>query len=162
MGADILYACDGKWWRHHGDTVKAEFSGECWTTLPDQDPGDHKPAIDKYNLNYVTGRSSEKGLSPIEGRITYGGNSGHQAIHLARNFGAARILLLGYDYGYGGHWFGDHPQSLTTTHDYNLWLSEIRQLADDLAAEGVEVINCSRRTAIKCFPRKSIAEINTN
>ena len=162
MGADYLYACDGKWWMYHGDTVKEEFKGECWTTLPDADPGDHRLAIEKYQLNYVTGSSSERGLANAPNRITYGGNSGYQAIHLARNFGAARIILLGYDFGGKGHWFGEHPQRLNSGHDFQLWLSTLGHLAGDLAAEGIEVINCSRETAITCFSRKSIAEININ
>jgi hypothetical protein len=29
---------------------------------------------------------------------------------------------------------------------------------DPLKAEGIEVINCSRRTALTCFPRKSLQD----
>jgi len=100
------------------------------------------------------------GLSGARDRITYGGNSGHQAVHLAYNLGASRIILLGYDFGGEGHWFGDHPGSLRSGHAFNKWLAEMAYLAQALAAQGVEVINCSRETAITCFPRKSIAEID--
>jgi len=74
--------------------------------------------------------------------------------------GATRILLLGYDFGGNTHWFGDHPQPLNSGHDYAGWLKSIEILARDLDAAGVEVINCSRSTAIKCFKRLSIAEVD--
>jgi len=141
---------------HHGEIVKKCFPGECWTTLPDPDPG-HKQAIDKFGLKFVVGKIGEQGLSPQIGRITYGGNSGHQAIHLARNMGAAKIILLGYDFhGNGSHWFGEHPQEIRGGHDYNLWLSSIKHLARDLKNEGIEVINCTPGSAITCFEKREI------
>lgn len=41
-----------------------------------------------------------------------------------------------------------------------MWLTEMAYLAQALAGKGVEVINCSRESAITCFPRKTIAEID--
>lgn len=92
-----------------------------------------------------------------DGRITYGGNSGHQAIHLACNFGASRILLLGYDFGGEGHWFGRHPTpNLDGGNDFEMWLRAINTLAIDLEKEGVEVVNYTRQTAIACFQIESL------
>lgn len=142
--------------------MQENFKGECWTTIPDNDPaGQHSEAVEAFPfLNVVGGSSREKGLSGARDRITYGGNSGHQAIHLAYNLGASRILLLGYDFGGQGHWFGDHPQPLFSGHNFDMWLTEMAYLAQALAGKGVEVINCSRESAITCFPRKTIAEID--
>lgn len=143
--------------------MRENYRGECWSTLPDPDPGgQHLQAIKKYNLNYVRGLNGRDGLSGLPGMITYGANSGYQAIHLAYNLGASKIILLGYDYGGNSHFFGDHPQPLRSGHDYRRWHSAIKILADDLKAAGVEVINCSRQSTIKCFPRADIAEINFN
>ena len=143
---------------YHGDEVRRSFSGECWAALPDNDPGQHAEAIEKYGLRYVTGASGVQGLQQTKWRVSFGANSGYQAIHLAYHLGARRILLLGYDYGgrTGSHWFGQHPTPLRSGHDYNKWLLEIRILAQDLAAAGVEVINLTRHTAIDCFPRMSL------
>lgn len=141
----------------HGDEVRKSFKGECWTTVPDPDPSNHRAMADKYSLSVVYGDTSH-GLAR-NGRITYGGNSGHQAIHLAYNFGAARILLLGYDFGGNSHWFGDHPQRLQSGHNYSMWLTEMVLLAEALRAKGVEVINCTRRSAITCLPTMSIDDV---
>lgn len=160
--ADFLYACDGKWWQVHGDAVKAKFKGECWACWPDSDmPPEHKLSIDQFGLRYVRGSNHQarQGIVPGLDRVSFGGNSGHQAIHLARNWGATKIMLLGYDYGGkpGDHFFGEHKeQRLRTGQDFKAWLGSIEVLAKDLAAEGVQVINCTRQTAINCFPRSTI------
>lgn len=127
--------------------------------MPESDPGDHAAMARKYRLTEAHGEYGRKGLR-TDGKITFGSNSGHQAIHLAYNLGAARILLLGYDFGGGGHWFGEHPPDLNCGHDYGLWLSEIEHLAHGLARQGVQVINCSRSTAITCFPRMAIEDVD--
>lgn len=89
----------------------------------------------------------------------FGDNGGYQAINLAYLWGARRILLLGYDMQLTGgmrHWFGDHPPPLNSGSDYSNWIRKFRRLAADLEAEGVQVINCSRETALDCWPRMEI------
>lgn len=90
--------------------------------------------------------------------LHYGNNSGYQAINLAYLFGAKRIILLGYDMHAIGprHFFGEHPGSLSSGSDYADWIPRFNQLAADLKSEGVEVINCTRSTALHCFPELSI------
>jgi hypothetical protein len=131
--------------------------------LPDDRPAQHVEAVEKYKLKYFGGFRQAEGLQP-KGRISFGSNSGHQAIHMAYHLGATRIVLLGYDFkssgsGTGQHFFGEHPEPLKTGHDYKRWLASMQILANDLNAAGVEVINCTRDTAITCFPRAHIAEI---
>jgi len=177
--ADHLYACDGKWWNRHGAKVVKSFVGERWTTIPPDDPGPpfHAAMATKYECHALYRELSDyDGLAKEPGRITYGGNGGHQAIHLAYNMGATRIILLGFDYcdALGNidlrkaddtckiHWFGDHPKDLNTGCDFMRWLRGIKVLARDLHAAGVEVINCSRRTAIPDFERRPINDIEAD
>ena len=144
--ADWLYACDGAWWKVYANDVRDTFSGQCWTR--------DQSAADKYGLHWI--RSvSEPGLSFDQGVIHEGGNSGYQALNLAVHFGARRILLLGYDMG-GRHWFGDHPASLPVQSNYRIFLDNFATLPNDLARAGVEVINCTRDTALTVFPRSTI------
>ncbi len=76
------------------------------------------------------------------------------------HLGAARILLLGYDAKTGpkneAHWFGDHPAASKPRVD--LFVSKMPSLVPPLRALGIEVVNCSRRTALTCFPRQSLTE----
>ena len=113
----------------------------------------------KYGVNWVLG-ASKRGLG--KDRVHFGGNSGFQAINLAYLWGAARIVLLGFDckpVGGKDHWFGQHPQGLTQVQPYDLWLDHFPQLAYELKREGVEVINCSRDTALTCFERATIETV---
>jgi hypothetical protein len=146
--ADWLYACDGRWWDVYASDVRAKFAGECWTR--------DEIAAKRYGLHWIRS-SSQPGLSPDNSLIHEGGNSGYQAINLARNFGAKRIVLLGYDMG-GPHWFGDHPRELPVLSNYTIFLANFPQLAADLKREGVEVVNCTRKTALDCFPKATIED----
>ena len=94
--------------------------------------------------------------------IREGGNSGYQAINLAFHFGAARIVLLGFDMQRTGgqmHWFGNHPGKLHVPSPYKDWVLRFNQLAADLRDAGVEVLNCSRETALECFERVPLESI---
>lgn len=148
--ADLLYACDGTWW----DKYQPVFEGEKWT----QD----KAAANKYGLNYIAGLG-HAGMSLDPGYIHYGKNSGYQLLNLMIHFGISRAVLLGYDYKSGPkgmHWFGNH-QGLNNPDEPMLaqWRTKIAQAVPDLKAAGVEVINCSRDTAIDCFPRERLEDV---
>jgi hypothetical protein len=144
--ADILYACDLKWWDWHKGVP--DFAGERWTQDAD--------AARKYGLSYVRGKGG-KGLSTDTGTIHTGSNSGYQAINLAYLFGARRVILTGYDMKVGpngaAHWFGNHPDNIVSNHSG--WLAGFKTIVDQRL---VEVINCTRDTALTCFPQMSIEE----
>jgi len=93
--ANILYACDLKWWNWHGGVP--EFKHIKAT----QD----KKASLKYDLKYLQqtfiddGEAGQVslGFDAVPGNIRTGRNSGYQAMHLAMQLGATKIILLGYD-----------------------------------------------------------------
>jgi len=148
----VLYACDDSWWGTYFPEVARAFHGEKWTI--------NQNARDRFDLYWILGLDNA-GLSRDPGIIHQGQNSGYQAVGLAYLFGAARILLLGFDFGrsFGkSHWHGDHPRGLGNGGSFAAWCAAMNLLAKDLAAAGVEVINCSRMTALTCFPRMSIEE----
>lgn len=125
-------------------------TGERWTCS--------SRAAAEYKLTHVRGNPF-KGASKQPDAINTGQNSGYQAMELARHWGAKRILLLGYDFGYAGgrhHWHGDHPGGLGNGGNFGLWAQSMATLAADLKTLGVEVVNCSRATSLKCFPRSTI------
>jgi hypothetical protein len=147
--ADVLYACDSRWWRwHHG--VKS-FTGP-------------KYALDRSAAKWpgVTSlrHTGPTGLETDPTALRTGKNSGYQAINLAVHLGAKRIVLLGYDMkrGEGGkeHFFGHHP--LHTRSPYSEFRRRYETLVEPLKAIGVTVVNCTRDTALDMFPRQSLAE----
>lgn len=145
--AEILWACDLKWWQWH-DGAKS-FAGERWT----QDA----TAADEYGINYIRGIEGQ-GLSKDPMTIHTGQNSGFQAINFAYHKGARRVILLGYDMAPSDdgrtHWFGEHPKPSASP--YTSFIRRFKTIADQGA---IEVINCSRRTALNCFPKMPLEDI---
>jgi hypothetical protein len=102
----------------------------------------------------------KKGLG--KDKIHGGGNSGYQVMNLVYLFGATKIFLLGYDMKLSGgktHWHGDHPGDLNRDLDVKTFAKNFPALADDLKAEGVEVFNVSRETALECFKKVDIENV---
>lgn len=146
--ADVLYACDAKWWDESIEAVRRETSAELWT----QEAG----AAKRYGLQRIKSRRAD-GL----GRdvVHQGGNSGYQAINLAYLWGAKRIVLLGFDMQHTGgvsHWHGDHPWKKGVKPPVRNWVPRFSKLAEDLEREGVGVVNATRQTALKCFPVQAL------
>ena len=127
-----------------------DYEGECWT----QDEG----AAKKYRLNHIPSAGSAGLAERGSGVIHQGSNSGYQAIGLAYGvFDADVILLLGYDMQRTGgkrHWFGDHPEPMNVDSP----LADFVKRYATIKTDDVEIINCSRETALTCFPRMTIED----
>lgn len=149
--ADLLYACDGKWWDCH----RPAFVGEKWTQCI--------KSAETYGLNFIPGihapgLSFEAGLIHF-GAISGGGNSGFQLLNLVIQLGAREIGLLGYDMqptGGKNHWFGNHPAGFQEPKQFGQWIASFEIAAKQLAWSGIRIINCSRESALTCFERLSI------
>ena len=91
--------------------------------------------------------------------IHQGFNSGYQAINLALHFGAKRVVLLGFDMGATGdeHWFGKHPTELDSGRDWSRFIQAFESMQPESA--GLEVINATRITALRCFPRAPLRTV---
>ena len=103
-----------------------------------------------------------EGLCTEPNKLYHGHNSGYQAINLAYQFGAKRIILVGYDMQHTDgktHWHGDHPKSLNNAAGVEKWPKHFTQLAKDLDRVGVEVINCTIQTALTCFKQADLRDV---
>lgn len=129
-----------------------------------QDP----TAAQRYGLNRVFLR---KGCGQIlmdyaghigAGSNSGGGNSGFQALNLALQFGAARVILVGFDMNLAGgvHWHGRHEARLNNPTDQALarWAEALDGQAAAIAALGVEVVNASPSSSLGAYPKRSLAE----
>lgn len=107
------------------------------------------------------------GLSTDPTTLRNGRNSGYQAVNLAVLLGAARILLLGYDMGLAPdgrkHWHPLHPghkhDPVADTARYAMFRQVFESIVAPLEALGIEVLNCSRQSALTCFPRRALEEV---
>lgn len=145
--ATALYAADAHWWDWHQGAPT--FPGLKYTVAA---RARHWPDVQLLE------NTGEEGLEAAPTGLRMGRNSGYQAMNLAVHFGATRLLLLGYDCQFGAagerHWHSDHPREINSP--FVIFREKFGRLAPLLAARGVEVLNCSRRTALDCFPRVSL------
>lgn len=109
----------------------------------------------------LIGQGPIQGLSNDPTTITHGKNSGHQAVSLAVAFGAARIVLLGYDMevtrGQPEHFYDRHGAGPASK--YLGFRTHFETLISPLRARGIEIVNCSRETALTCVPRGTVTDV---
>jgi len=153
-----LYAADIRWWDHHIEEVRKTHIPLLWSQ--------HDKACKQYGLWFTPGHSQNPhgpGLSLDPNYIRFGHNSGFQAFNIAVLLGCKRIILLGYDYTMGEagerHWFGNHPSPMNKAPDYDSWAKCYNSTVDILDDIGCEVINCSPRSIIDCFPKSTIGKV---
>jgi hypothetical protein len=158
--ADVLYAADAKVWRWYWkkgpqgyeDCTMRDFAGLKFSLTR---PAENHPGVVVLRRGLPTGLS----LNPLS--LHTGGNGGYQAIGLAFHLGASRIILLGYDMQTGPrgeeHWHGDHPNSSRSP--YDKFRGNFPTLVEPLKAAGVEVVNCTRRTALTAFPCRPLRDV---
>jgi hypothetical protein len=156
--ADVVYGCDGPWWKNKRGLP--EFAG---TKLC------HDPAVcatykDVHHLDIENRRDVI--LTDVAGRVGDGRNSGFQAINLAIQFGADRILLIGFDAhgGAGVHWYGRNlGRDMRNPRDrsYLIWRNALHKQEPLLKKLGVDVVNASRDSAIVCFPKMTVEQALT-
>ena len=146
--ADVLFAADGKWWKYH----QPAFSGLRYSLQ--QDAASHGATV-LANTGYMGVEMDPRGLRTIK-------NSGGAAINLAVHLGASRVVLLGYDMAYAGHrkhFFGDHPERLAGGAHPALFVPLFQTMVEPLRDAGVSIVNCTRTTALTCFPQLPLEHV---
>lgn len=176
-GAAEVYNFADSWftldpWGLHGPQIPKPFSGKLFAAVPD-DYGSPTARSSQHRFtpksgitflhrlqshNFMTTSSDSAyvlGLSEDSSCISTG-NSGYGALNLAYHFRPKRIYLLGIDGGMGYFY---------TTNKKNRPLKTLEILfnstVDQLAARGIEVVNVSPDSVVKCFPKISQAEFNS-
>ena len=170
--ADVLYACDARWWTRHGFCRARHTYGTAARVFPPFTGGlkasmaAHAAAVTEPDV-MVFGQGPQAGLCADPLKLASGKDSAHQAINLAVHLGATRIVLLGVDMQDGkvfrdGHWrqadhfWGQHPD-LTKPH-YLASRKLLATLVEPLRKAGVAIVNCSPGSAVTCFPMQDLRE----
>ena len=105
---------------------------------------------------HVLRNAGDTGLPVERNSLMTGKNSGYQAIVLAYLAGAARVVLLAYDMHYPGgvaHWHPEHPLQVPEE-----WYVGYAKHFAALVDCGMEIVNATPGSALKCFPRMPIEE----
>lgn len=149
--AHALIASDAAWWRHHHGVP--EFPGLKYCV---------EPSAATWPGVQILRNTGSAGVETDPTGLRTGRNTGAAAVNLAVHFGATRVVLLGYDMEAKdeahSHFFGGHPQGLRGGSPYPLFREHFTKMVAPLQALGVAVLNCSRHTALTCFPRLTLEE----
>lgn len=140
----MLYGADHEWWLHREHREALQFDGWRVTTAGG-------PRLAPKGLHWLL-NTGVHGFDPEPGCIRTGGNSAYQALHIAIQAGASRVLLCGLDM-HGGHWHGEHPAGLKVTQpeQYAVWCDRFKALVPEAEKRGVDVVNCTPGSALRCF-----------
>jgi hypothetical protein len=155
--ADVLYACDGDWWRHHNGCL--DFAGERWSSHGNAMHNDKREIGERYGISLIRGADSE-GFSLDPSIIHYGAMGGFQAVNIAgHKMGwKGKIILVGFDMtaieGHR-HFFGEHPKGLRATRigkggSYEQCIAHFGIAAKNMPAE-FDIVNCSPASALTVF-----------
>lgn len=163
--ADVVYGCDAAWWRHRKGLPNFSGLRVAWQGSK------LRPT---YDIKRVAIDTSQDNIYPVErrqyrmvfddlGTVGGGGNSGFQAVNLAVQFGATKLLLIGFDmHDRGGvHWYGRNTWAKSGNPDescFARWRRDFDRAAADLEMRGVEVVNAAPHTALTCFRRGTIEQ----
>ncbi len=97
------------------------------------------------------------------GAVRHGQNGGYQALGIAVHLGVKRAILLGYDMRRSGderkgrlHFY--ECQGTAGPLEFRRWVSNFETMVEPLRALGVEVVNASRSSDLKAFPRVTLEE----
>lgn len=153
--AEVVYGCDRAWWINARGLpqfkgLKVTATAAVVTEYPD------------VRLVKVTPFKEDDRIFTAEpGVLGSGGNSGFQALNLAVQFGATRILLVGFDMNrnHESHWYGRNRgagRSNPTEFNFVRWRRAYAVAAVTLQRLGIEVVNASVLTSLTCFPVATI------
>lgn len=151
--ADVVYGCDAPWWQSvkglpNYSGLRLSYNFAACREFPD---------IKRIEIK---DKKSEVLLFDEPASVGSGGNSGFQALNIALQFGAAGVMLIGFDM-MGDHWYGRNnwPSANNPTFEiFKRWVSAFNAAKSQTDAMGIEIVNTSAKSAITAFPKMSIEQ----
>ncbi len=153
--AEVLYSSDIAWWRQYAGMP--DFAGLKYSIHQDNRNAWRKLPADIQLLE----NTGDVGLETAPSGLRTISNSGGAAINLAVHLGARRIILLGFDMRPSKqvHFFGRHPDPLRNLSPYAVFLGKFATMVQPLRAAGVDVVNCTPDSALRCFRQAPLVDV---
>lgn len=156
FNVDVLHGCNYQFWNYYWPEIQ-DLRCHKWTTRKELEgvyPG----------LNYIEERW-EPGLSTDKSYINAHHGTGPQLVNIAYHYGCETILLIGWDmrHQHNRHYFGEYPDPMKHT-TRNLGPNgELTGLIKEMGTicpedYGIQIINCTPGSAMKCFPSADIKD----
>lgn len=146
----ILYFCDLKWWGWYGKD--ADYLA--WDRLI---VSQEKEMRSRDVRVKIVNASGPDGLDLRPWCVKTGKNGGYQALNLAVNMGARRIVFFGLDMGASPdgrvHWHKEHERPTPAEVFGRVMLPKFEAVAPSLEMLGIEVFNASEFSHLEAFPK---------
>lgn len=146
----MLYAADGPWWDHRANDDVDDFAG---LKVRCSDPVHMR--IKRRDVQ-VLRNTGPLGFDPTPGTVRTGSHSGYQAVHVALQTRAQRVLLFGFDMRHVDgmpRWHGEHPKPLRQHETEHLlhWARKYEHLRPVEKQLGCRIFNCTPGSSITAF-----------
>lgn len=141
---DVCWFGDMKWWKWHKDRLLKEKRkvATCNMKL--------KGEMEHWWKHYIRKGS---GINTKEGEVAWNSSSGASAINFAYHMGYRKIVLLGFDMRRIDGMKNWHMAHKEKDHDpFKRHIKGFTQISIDAKKLGVEIINCTPGSDLKCFP----------
>ena len=154
---DVLFFGDDGFWKTRRDEIIA-FQG-LRVSFESEKIRDSRIKLVARNPRKKQGITFEPA-----GLLSWNFNSGAAAINLAIQFGAKKIILLGFDMhldvNNNQHWHKVYTSPLNSIKEsMKKHLQGFPVIAKDVEGTGIEIINCSPNSTIQCFQKANIWEV---
>lgn len=158
--ADVVYGCDAAWWRHRRGLPAFKGLKITWASDTVTLQADIKTIAIRENPKPAAPENKYVNIIITDeiGVIGSGHNSGFQALNLAVQFGADRVLLVGFDMR-GDHYYGRNNWIGAGNPDqfqFDRCIRSFTANAPLLRELRVDVVNASPTSALTCFRRSTI------
>lgn len=138
---DVLYAGDNRYWKAHVKDIEAA-------------------GIKSKRLSRSSTAEKCAGAKYMKTRMKDDYNSGQLAIEVAIRRQADLVVLLGFDASVenGLHCHGPHKKTPNPNQDRcRRWHEQFARIPANYPQ--ANIVNCSRETALTCFPRQSLEDV---
>lgn len=154
--ATALFSLDAIWIEKRRDLIET-FPGERYLAVPEDRNLDTLPtATYLKRLRRCNGLTTDRSCISV-----YSGNSGFGALNLAVHKESKRVILLGFDFCHARvHWHDGYEWSNSSNDQmYANWAQRFDEVAPQLRAMGVEVVNASPISKITAFRKIGLEEV---
>lgn len=162
--ADVVYGCEAAWWNFRAGLPGFTGLKVTWDGAKVHFPGIERIRIAKRSKGDRHDHQFSRDILFDEpGLIGSGQASGFQALNLAVQFGASRILMLGFDAGGGKqvHFYGRNAWTGARNPNevvFEAWVKNFDLAKSTLDCLGVEVVNASPISKISAFRKAGVEE----
>ena len=155
--ADVVYGCDLAWWQFRRGLPDFKGLKISWASTGYN-------GVRTVKIPPGEGKTYSNRLQFEPGVVGAGGNSGFQALNLALQWGARRIILIGFDMTdrSGVHWYGRNKWPMANNpneSNFRKWIAAFEGAVPVINKLGADVVNVSPNSDLQAFRKSTLEQV---